>query len=115
MRTMPRTKVGGIFGTCSAKTQHGRWLEDQDHPQPSASGPNGLFDRNREAADQRGDFVQPCRIVRLDGACETGQAFIVTELGDICRQNRGGHLGTVDLDYWHSNQLRKNPAAAKLD
>ncbi|MGY4376088.1 hypothetical protein ACVWZ3_003727 [Bradyrhizobium sp. i1.3.6] len=114
MRTMPRTKFGGIFGTGSAKTQHVRRPGGPGCATRGVKVIDELFDRDCEAADQCGDFVEPRRIVRLDGAREAGQAFIIAELGNVRRQNRGGHFGTVE-DVWHWNHLRKDPAPAKLD
>ena len=102
---MPRTKVGGIFGTGSAKTQHVRWPGEPGRAATrNVERCDDLFDRDREAADQCGDFVQPCQIVGLDRARETGEAFVVAELGNVRRQNRGGQVGTVDLDVcaWES-------------
>jgi hypothetical protein len=107
---MPRTKVGGIFGTGPAKTQHGFGPANRAIPQLATSRGRDLFDRDREAADQCGDFIQPCRIVGLDRARQTGEAFVVAEFGDVRRQNGGSQRGTVDQDVSQGNQLRKGPA-----
>ena len=43
-------------------------------------------------------------------AVTAGEALIVAQFRHIGRQNRGGHMGAVDLDVGHGNQLRKSPA-----
>jgi hypothetical protein len=93
-----RTKAGATIAAFNASTAGG-----------------ALFDRHREAADQSGNLIQASGIGRLDCSRKAGEAFIVAELRDISRQNRGGQMGTVDLEIWHGNQLRKNAAGTKLD